>query len=302
MIVRPRPGRGRLLFVLQGSILPRIMPHLAGFALYAAVVVAATRAFNLQLAAFNAAPFALLGVALSLYLGFRNNAAYDRWWEARKLWGQLIIDIRNLARAVDAIVTDTAGQRALLMEALAFCHLLRGQLRKIDTAEDARKFAGASVDAVLHSLNRSNALLNRMGERIAVLKRAGQISDIDYRILDERLCGFSVMQAGCERISNTPVPFAYTLLLQRAAFAFCLLLPFSLVSGAGWVTVLFTVLIAYCFFGLDALSQELEDPFGSEANDLALDALCRVCEISVYEALGEPPPQLPTPVNDYYFS
>ena len=64
----------------------------------------------------------------------------------------------------------------------------------------------------------------------------------------------------------------------------------------------FTVLIAYCFFGLDALSQELEDPFGSEANDLALDALCRVCEISVYEALGEQPPQLPMPVDDYYFS
>jgi putative membrane protein len=68
------------------------------------------------------------------------------------------------------------------------------------------------------------------------------------------------------------------------------------------MTVLFTVVIAYCFFGLDELSQELEDPFGDEANDLALDALCRVCEIAVYEALGEPPPPLPAPVAGFYYS
>lgn len=301
MIVRPRPGWG-LLFVLHGSILPRILPHLLGFSLYAAIVVATLRFFDLRLAEFGAAPFALLGVALSLYLGFRNNAAYDRWWEARQLWGQLIYDIRNLARAVSAIVPEAALRRELLMDTLAFCHLLRGQLRKIDTTDDARHFAAAAVDAVRTSLNRSNAVLHGMGERIAELKRSGAISDLDFRILDERLTGFSIMQAGCERISNTPLPFAYTLLLQRSAYAFCLLIPFAMASTAGWATVLFTVLIAYCFFGLDALSQELEDPFGSEANDLALDALCRVCEISVYEALGEPPPQVPEPMNGYYFS
>jgi putative membrane protein len=237
-----------------------------------------------------------------VYLGFRNNAAYDRWWEARKLWGQLIFDIRNLARAVSAIVLDASERRELLMEALAFCHLLRGQMRKIDTLDDARVFSSAAVASVQQSLNRSNALLYRMGERIAAMKRAGTIGDIDFRILDERLAGFSIMQAGCERISNTPLPFAYTLLLQRSTYAFCLLIPFAMVSTAGWATVLFTALIAYCFFGLDALSQELEDPFGSEANDLALDALCRVCEISVYEALGEKAPELPKAVNGYYFS
>ncbi|MES2626541.1 MAG: bestrophin family ion channel [Pseudomonadota bacterium] len=301
MIVRPRPGWG-LLFVLHGSILPRIVPHLIGFALYAAAVVAMVRAIDLQLLEFGAAPFALLGVALSLYLGFRNNAAYERWWEARKLWGQLIFDMRNLARAVNAIVHEADERRALMMEALAFCHLLRGQLRKIDTVEDARNFADATVDVIRSSLNQANALLNFMGQRIAVMKRAGVISDIDFRILDERLAGFTAMQAGCERISNTPVPFAYTLLLQRSAYAFCLLIPFAMATTAGWATVLFTVLIAYCFFGLDALSQELEDPFGSEANDLALDTLCRVCEISVFEALGETPPDLPKPVNGYYFS
>ena len=303
MIVRPRPGWGKLLFVMQGSVLPHIAAHLFGFALYATLVVALVqwRELDFGLGELGAAPFALVGVALSLYLGFRNNAAYDRWWEARQLWGQLIFDIRNLSRAVTAILSRDEG-RGLMMEALAFTHLLRGQLRKIDTLDVARTFAEESSLAVKDSLNRSNAMLHLMGERVARLKRADAINDIEFRILDERLTGFSIMQAGCERISNTPLPFAYTLLLQRSAFAFCLLLPFALTASAGWATVLFTVLIVYCFFGLDELSQELEDPFGHEANDLALDALCRVCEISVFEALGDPPPALPEPKTGFYFS
>src|SRR5690606_29177487 len=124
---------------------------------------------------------------------------------------------------------------------------------------------------------------------------------IGFRILDERLASIAALQAGCERISGTPLPFAYTLLLQRTAYIVCLLLPFGLVSTAGWATPLFTALIAYTYFGLDALSEELEDPFGTEANDLALDALCRVCEISVHEALGEPAPP-PLPAKDYFLS
>ncbi|NGN45325.1 hypothetical protein G6N74_30230 [Mesorhizobium sp. CGMCC 1.15528] len=120
------------------------------------------------------------------------------------------------------------------------------------------------------------------------------------RILDERLSGIAALQAGCERIAGTPLPFAYTLLLQRSAYIFCLLLPFGLAFSAGWGTPLFTALIAYSFFGLDALSEELEDPFGTQANDLALDGLCRVCEISVFEALGETPPEMIKPEKYFY--
>jgi ion channel-forming bestrophin family protein len=304
MIVRPRPGWGRLLFVMQGSILPRILPHMLGFSVYAAVVVYAVQVLDIghRLGQLGTAPMLLLGITLSLYLGFRNNAAYERWWEARQLWGLVICGVRNLARGASAIVADESQRRALLMEALAFTHLLRGQLRDLDTSADAECFAPEEVRAIEGSLNRSSAMLHGMGMRVARLKRAGELSDMDFRILDEHLSRFASMQAGCERISNTPLPFAYTLLLQRSAFAFCLLLPFVLAATAGWATVLFTALIAYNFFGLDELSQELEDPFGDEANDLALDALCRVCEISVFEALGEQPPALPEPRAGFFFS
>ena len=293
MIVRPRPTLPQLFFITRGSIVPRIAPHIIGFTLYAAVIVAAEKSFHLQLGSYGLAPFTLLGVTLSVYLVFRNNAAYDRWWEARKLWGQLVFDIRNFSRAAIALVpADSSQVRPLLMQAVAFCHLLRGQLRNIDASAEARKFAEADIDRVLASSNKPDAAIRTMGERIGALKSAGSIGPMDFRILDERLSSLAALQAGCERIAGTPLPFAYTLLLHRSAYLFCLLLPFGLAGTAGWYTLLFTAFITYSFFGLDALSEELEDPFGIAPNDLPLDALCRVCEISVFEALGEAPPEM----------
>ena len=301
MIVRPRPRFPMLFFVMRGSVVPRILPQILGFAAYAAAVVAYIQYAGFDMHDFTIAPFGLIALTLSLYLGFRNNAAYDRWWEARKLWGQLVFEIRNLARASGALIPDPAARRALLMDALAFCHLLRGQLRHVDALPDAKALIGDDADRVAAFLNRPDEMVRRMGSRAAALLQAGSLDPIGYRIIDERLSSIAAVQAGCERIAGTPLPFAYTLLLQRTAYLVCMLLPIALVSTTGWATPLFSALIAYTFFGLDALSEELEDPFGTEANDLALDGLCRVCEISVFEALGEPA-KGSLPAEDYYFS
>ena len=283
----------QLLFVMRGSFIPRIAPHITFFTVYAIGVVVAVSRLEFPLGSDGLAPFTLLGVTLSIYLGFRNNASYDRWWEGRKLWGQLVYDVRNLARAaIGLLPADRREARALLMESLAFCHLLRGQLRNTPVAAVARGFIGADLNAVLGSVNPADAVIRLMGQRIATLRRAGAVDAIGYRILDERLATMASMQVGCERIAGTPLPFAYTLLLHRSAYLFCLLLPFGLAGSTGWYTPLFTALVVYSFFGLDALSEELEDPFGLAPNNLALDNLSRVCEISVFEALGDVPPPL----------
>jgi ion channel-forming bestrophin family protein len=301
MLIRPQPTPFQLFFILRGSIVPRIAPQIIGFALYAAVIVAAAGHFGLQSSGYGLAPLTVLGVALSIFLGFRNNAAYERWWEARKLWGQLVFEIRNLARAVQGLVPEDSGQvRPLLMESLAFCHYLRGALRQVDADPEARRFVGEAADAFGKAVNKPDAVLRSMGRRLAALRHSGRIEPMDYRVLDERLSGMAALQAGCERISGTPLPFTYSLLLHRFAYWFCILLPFGLVSVAGWATPLFTALVVYSFFGLDALSEELEDPFGLGNNDLALDTLCRVDEISVFEALGEPSPPALAPDNFHY--
>ena len=301
MIVRPKPSILQLFFIMHGSILPRIAPQLIGFTLYACAVVALAQRLELRTGSYGVAPFTVLGVALSIYLGFRNNTAYDRWWEARKLWGQLVFEVRNFARAVVSLVpVDSQQARPLLMETLAFCHYLRGAVRKVDADSDARRFVGAEADEFAPAANRPDAVLRHMEQRIASLRRQRKLSDIEFQILDERISGMAAVQAGCERISGTPVPFTYTLLLHRSTYWFCLLLPVGLATTAGWLTPLFTVLVAYSFFGLDALSEELEDPFGTGLNDLALDSLCRTYEISVAEALDEPPPPPLAPDNFHY--
>ena len=301
MIVRPRPGFLKLFFIMRGSIVPRILPQIVGFAAYAAAVVGVIRYFGVDLSGISIAPFGLLGVTLSIYLGFRNNAAYDRWWEGRKLWGALVYETRNLSRTVTALIGCREECRALLLDHLAFCHFLRGHLRKIDPTPEAGKMIGDAAKGVAALTNPPDEMLRRMGRRIGALRAQNTIDAIGYRILDERLSAIAAMQSGCERLIGTPLPFAYMLLLHRTAYVFCLLLPLGLAASAGWWTPLFTAVIAYTFFGLDELSAELEDPFGLEPNDLALDGLCRVCEISVFEALGEPAPPM-IPPEKYYFS
>ena len=185
------------------------------------------------------------------------------------------------------------------MGALAFCHFLRGQLRNIDVGSDAGKFLEDELESINSHANKGDAVLRRMGQRLGALKLAGDIDAMAYRILDERLSTLAALQAGCERIANTPLPFAYTLLLLRSAYVFCFLLPFGIASTLGWLTPLLSAVVAYSFFGLDALSAELEDPFGTEANDLPLDRMCRICEISVLEALGEKPPEALKEVDFY---
>ena len=191
-------------------------------------------------------------------------------------------DRGTLPRAAEALLPDPEVRRRFLLCYLGFCHLLRGKLRDLDVREAGRR--------VVRDSESSTEALRRMGSELAEARRTGELDPIGHRILEERLTALTAIETGCERIAGTPLPFAYTLLLHRTAYLVCLLLPFGLVATAGWATPLFTALIAYTFFGLDRLSEELEDPFGTEANDLALDSLCRTCEISVFEALGDPAP------------
>jgi len=240
---------------------------------------------------FGGAPFALVGIALSIFLGFRNNACYDRWWEARRQWGEMIAVARNLARQT-LVLDDTAEMPArarLLHMQIAFARSLARSLRRSsgDFSDVAAFLPPEDVVSVERSRNRPDAILRLMGREIATLRARGAISDILFQALDQSLGRLALVQAGCERIHNTPVPFAYTLLLHRTAYIFCVLMPFGFADALGWGTPFASALTAYAFFGLDALSVHLEEPFEDNPNGLALAAMSEVIEINLREALGE---------------
>lgn len=294
MTIRRRLKFAHLYLVMNDAVGIPILPQILGFALYSMFVLFVARQYHLNLSIFNTTPLVLAGVTLWIYLLFRNNAAYDRWRETRKVAGTLIPEIRNLARATTTLVPERSEQRALLMEALAFCHFLRGQLSKTDSTKDAAAFVDTEADTAAKCANPADEMIRRMRMRTNPHSGSGAVDSIGFRILDERLATISAIQTNCERIAGTRLPFAHALLVHRMAYIVCLLLPIALISAAGWATPLFMAMIAYTFFGLDVLLEELEHPFGATSYDLGLDGLCNVCEISVFEALGETPPKIVT--------
>lgn len=296
MIIRPRPGLFGLLFTLRGSIIPQIAPRVA---LVVAVSILVTIAHQWRPGVVPELPpqsVGLLGLGLSIFLGFRNSACYDRWWEARKQWGLLVTEARNLSRRLDAFAAAVPRDR-VTRHVIAFAHALTARLRGTDAAAAARPWIGQDhAPALAARINAPDAILRWITDDLAACHRRGEISDVDFTGLENHVAALCAIQTACERIRATPTPFAYTLLLHRTAWLFCLLVPFTLVGAVGFAAPLVAAILAYAFFGLDALGDELEQPFALRPNTVPMDALTRLIEIELREALGEtdlPPPLAP---------
>lgn len=296
MIVRPRPHPLQLLFIIRGSIILDIAPKVLVILALACAVVWLSRSYPTILLATGAVPFSIIGLALSVFLGFRNNACYDRWWEARKHWGDLIVQARALARESEALLPDPATRTRVVHGVIGFAHALAASLRGEDSLAVTGKWLPTEVHSRLQSApNVPDVIVRALNQELAHCLRHGQLTDVLYQGLSQRLLALTAIQAACERIRNTPVPFAYSLLLHRTAWLFCLLLPFGLVAALGEMTPLVVTLIAYTFFGLDSLGDELEEPFGVLENSLPLNALVRIIEIDLLSGLGET--DLPAPLT-----
>lgn len=301
MIVRDTPHSLRLFFILRGSVIPLIYRRIIFITLLGAGVAVSQYYYPSVFPSFTLAPVALFGVALSLFLGFRNNASYDRWWEARKQWGHLIVASRSLSRQMVSYIDGQQQQGAdaqkyIIKLIIAFSHALRHQLRFSDPWPDIETYIEQDDKPFLQQANSlTDAILRLIGRKLADCRRNNLLSDYVMLSMDKQMTAMADVQASCERIQNTPLPFAYMLLVQRTAYLYCFMLPFGIVASQGLMTPLFSAIVAYTFFGLDALSEELEEPFGTSANDLPLHAMSRTIEINLLDILGEK--DLPEPIQ-----
>ncbi|MDB5749183.1 MAG: bestrophin [Massilia sp.] len=305
MIVRERPSGLRLFLTMRGSILPSIRNSLLVTTLLAILVTISHGQVWHEKITLTAVPFTLMGLPLAIFLGFRNNSAYDRYWEGRKLWGELVLRSRNLARQWLTLVepgrvfAPGAGdvRERMVRRTVAYAHALRHHLRGSDPAADVSPLLAS--DEWLRARQAPNLpvfLTHAMGADLGRCLHEGRVDPMLAASLDATVSAMVGICAGCERIRNTPIPFSYTLLLHRTAYLYCFLLPFGLVDTIGYLTPLVVAIVAYTFFGLDALGDEIEEPFGLAPNDLPLDAICRTIEIDLRHALGElelPPPLVP---------
>jgi putative membrane protein len=258
-------------------------------------------------------PFSLIGLALGIFLGFRNNTSYDRFWEGRKLWGRFVNTSRTLARQITTLIHSqeeaqeaevTALHRELVYVLIAYIHGARLHLREQTQERGAQELAPflppERLEALLSSSNAPIALLASLGHSFQQAWRRGWVHTLHLPVLESSLTALTDIQGGCERIKKTPIPFSYTVLIHRIVGVYCLTLPFGIVDQVGYLTPLVVLMISYTFLGLDAIGDEIEDPFGEDLNDLPLSALSRMIEVNLRETLGETdlPPMLQPDENN----
>lgn len=303
MIVIHNPSWLRIMFHLRGSSASRIWRRWLLVVVAATVITALHHYGWYPITDLTLAPFTLIGLALSIFLGFRNNTSYDRFWEGRKLWGRVVNASRTLARDTLMLVGGEQApkhQQRMVYTLMAYVHALRHHLRRQDRVDELHRFVGEDVVTSLKpELNRPVALLQNLGDDYAAAWRRGDIETFHLPTLQASLTELTGVQGGCERILNTPIPFSYTVLMHRIVAAYCFLLPLGLVHSLDLYTPVVVGFISFAFLGLDALGDEIEDPFGEDANDLPLLQLSTMIEHNLRQRLGETElPTLITPVDE----
>lgn len=303
MIVCPHLHWFRLLFVWRGSVLPYIVTRLLLVLAVSVISVLCSGWWMSEHAnsALSIPPFTLMGIALAIFLGFRNSVSYDRFWEARKQWGNLLIGARSLTREVASFAPDdTALQQRVARTLAAFVYALKHQLRGTDPADDLACRLDAEVrQRVAGARFVPAAILLDMARDLAAAQRQGTISDLQLQSMDRNLNLLTEASGACERIANTPIPYTYRVLMNRTVMVYCLLLPIGLSTSIGWLTPLIATFVAYTFLALDVIGEQIEEPFGKEPNDLALASMCHAIELTVCELVGETPRGSPPVVENY---
>ena len=269
----------------------RVFYRTAWFAAWAAVVLYAHHYW--VWVAISEKAHALIGVAVGLLLVFRTNAAYDRFWEGRKLWGSIINESRNLGRASSVLLAgapDLLGRLLRWTAAFPFATMdaLRGQKGLGPAAEG---LPPAETAAALAANHVPLAVARNLTAVLAEARGRGLISDYVQMTLDHNVQLLVDYVGSCERIRKTPLPFAYVIHLRYALFLYCLTLPFALSEQYGWWTVFVTFVLTFVLLGIEEIGVEIENPFGHDPNDLPLEDFCTTVRENVLSFL---PPASPT--------
>lgn len=299
MIVRPRLHWFRMLLVMRGSVLLGIAPQLLITTAFSVLVTASHGRILAWTMPMTFVPFSLIGLTLAIFLGFRNNTSYARYTEARALWGTVLIEARTLARQSVTLPVDSTQGRVFVHRVIAFAHALRHQLRGTEpSAELARLLSAGECERVMAARFKPAVLLLMAGEWLRDMREKRQIDPVLVPVMEYPMARLGDALGGCERLASTPIPFTYAVIIHRTIYLYCFLLPFGLLDSISVMTPVAVAFIAYTFFALEALSSELEEPFGRAPNALALEALCWSIETTLRETLGDsdfsPEPQ---PVN-----
>ena len=275
------------LFDIRGSLVREILGRVATAVLWSVLIVSIHELFHPQIFDLEIAETAhvLLGGALGLLLVFRTNSSYDRFWEGRKLWGGIVNETRNLARQASVLFTANPQlMRSTVLATMAFPYAAMLRLRGMDHSS-AMAAVPSDIAALLMEHRTPLAVSQRLTALVNQARAEGLITDVQQMMIDQNTQLLIDYIGGCERIHSTPMPYAYAVHLRRALIIYCFTLPFALVAKFGWDTITATLLISYVFFGIEEIGVEIEDPFGTDENDLPLEDICANIERNLREVI-----------------
>jgi putative membrane protein len=230
----------------------------------------------------------LLGIVLGLFLVFRTNTAYDRWWEGRRMWGGVVNSTRNFAMKLNAYLSlENHEDRDWFAKMIPnFVTAMKEHLRKggvqFDQLEETEPSMLEDLARFKHKPNRIAAM---MYTRVNALYKKNIITGDQLINLDKELKDFIDLIGGCERIKNTPIPYSYMMYVKKFIFIYIITLPFGFVTQSGYITVPIVALISFVLLSVELIAEEIEDPFGRDLNDLPTDELAVKVRENVKEIL-----------------
>ena len=275
---------------------------------FAAIITVAVFVLHKQNITAVTLPFsisAILGSALAIFIAFRNNSSYSRWWEARTLWGGIINSSRVLARLVITFTDSHSHQqnydkdkseqfkKEMIYKVIAWVHALRLHLRKQDNWNELKPFLSEKeFEQLKKSQNKPNYLHLISGKKIYEAMANGTLGGFDSFQMEGQLLALANYQGGCERIKNTPLLRQYDFFTRLFLYTFMLLLPFSLIGdftkmNIDYLMIPVSIIISFVFAIIGKVGEVNEDPFENRITDVPLTAMCNTIERDLKEMLGE---------------
>jgi putative membrane protein len=239
----------------------------------------------------------VLGTAISILLGFRTGSAYDRWWEARKIWGSIINDSRTLVRQATAFISEqnkVADVKIIAQRQIAWCYSLKNSLRGLEQPLEVKSYLdNREFSEVNKQMNVSNAILAKHDEQLASIFRQGNIDSFHFAIIDQTLKGLCDHMGKAERIKNTVFPMQYSSITRWTILLFLIILPFGMVKTVGSFVIPITLIVGFFFYLIHIIAHYLQDPFENREADIPMTSICRTIEINLLEMIGEEEPPKP---------
>jgi ion channel-forming bestrophin family protein len=229
----------------------------------------------------------LLGIVLGLFLVFRTNSAYERWWEGRKMWGGLVNSSRNFALKINAYldVNEKAEREWFAMMVPNFVFAMKEHLRTDVLISDLDIPNKEFLVELKRARHKPNKIASYVYIRVNQLYKSKMLTGDQLINLDKELKDFVDIMGACERIKNTPIPYSYSMFIKKFIFIYLVTLPFGFVPSFGYVTIPIVMLISFILLSVELIAEEIEDPFGRDVNDLPTDELAIRIRHNVREIL-----------------